>query len=74
MNKLIMCFCVSIATIALTGCEDKTFTVNDFKKDDTLRAEFLQKCKNGEIRPESMNCINSKEAEYYIRSHKFEWN
>ena len=59
MNKYLLLFCV----LCLTACNDKQYTVKDFFHDDNIRATYINKCENGEIRPEELNCLNSKKAE-----------
>ena len=50
------------AIISLSACSEKTYTVKEFMQDEALRDQFIAKCENGELRPEDMNCINSRQA------------
>ncbi|WP_165773124.1 EexN family lipoprotein [Conservatibacter flavescens] len=36
--------------------------IDDFKKDEKLRTEFLKKCDNGELHEQDLNCQNVKKA------------
>ncbi|WP_241575757.1 EexN family lipoprotein [Rosenbergiella nectarea] len=49
------------AIFTLTAC-DKTYTVSDFQSDRALMKQFLQKCRNGELDGESLNCRNADKA------------
>ncbi|OOF66774.1 EexN family lipoprotein [Rodentibacter sp. Ppn85] len=70
MKKLAL---LLISGIALVACNEKEYTVDDFMKNDQLRTEWLKKCENGEVRPELLNCINSKKAIDKMRTHNFDY-
>ncbi|GAA4664288.1 EexN family lipoprotein [Bartonella pachyuromydis] len=67
MKKIIL---VCIATLLVSGCE-KTYSVEEFKKDEKLRKEWEKKCLLGfSIKP-TENCQNLLQAEDEIfRSQK----
>lgn len=58
--KKILLLCFSLFFI--TACE-KTYTVDEFMKDDNLRKSFVAKCNNGELHREDLNCLNAKKAD-----------
>lgn len=47
----------------ISACNEKTYTIDEFMKDDDLRKSFVVKCDNGELHREDLNCLNSKKAE-----------
>ncbi|OCG08845.1 hypothetical protein A9G13_01940 [Gilliamella sp. wkB178] len=62
MKKIILLSAV-IASFLLTACNDKIYTVKEFKEDKGLRDKYFQKCNNGELKPLSdENCINVMNA------------
>jgi len=58
MKKIII---LMAAVFALSAC-DKTYTVKDFQADKELRLKYLEKCRNGEIDGENLNCRNADMA------------
>ena len=58
-----------ISSLALVACNEKEYTVDEFMKNDQLRAEWIKKCENGEVRPELLNCINVAKAKDKLISH-----
>lgn len=61
MNKLVT-LTILFGAFILSGCNEKTYTVSDFKNNKELLDEYRQKCKNGEIDGNSLNCENSHKA------------
>ncbi|MBE2898439.1 EexN family lipoprotein [Pasteurellaceae bacterium 20609_3] len=53
---------MSLIFFLLSACGEKVYTVDDFKKDEKLLAEYITKCEKGELHPDDLNCINSKKA------------
>ena len=53
---------ILITAIFLFGCNEKIYTVDDFKNNKELLDEYRKKCKNGEIHGDSLNCQNSHKA------------
>lgn len=47
----------------ISACNEKTYTVDEFMKDDNLRKSFVAKCENGELHREDLNCLNSRKAD-----------
>lgn len=67
MKKLLF---IVVSLISLSACkEERSYTVDEFLKDDHLRAEWVKKCENGEVRPELLNCINSLKAKQKKQNH-----
>lgn len=60
MKKIIFIF---LSIFLLSACNEKTYTVDEFMKDDNLRKSFVAKCDNGELHREDLNCLNSKKAD-----------
>lgn len=60
MKKAVLLF---FGILFISACNDKTYTVEDFMKDDDLRKSFLSKCDNGELHNQELNCLNSRKAE-----------
>ncbi|OCG27558.1 hypothetical protein A9G45_09395 [Gilliamella sp. HK2] len=50
---------ILITAMFLFGCNEKTYTVDDFKNNKELLDEYRKKCENGEIDGDSLNCQNS---------------
>ena len=65
MKKLAL---LIISGIAIAGCSEKTYTVKEFEDDAALRTKFVAKCKNGELHPEDLNCINALKADYLVEA------
>jgi len=62
MNKIIIVGAV-LASFLLTACNEKIYTVKEFKEDKGLRNKYFQKCNNRELKPLSdENCINVMNA------------
>ena len=61
--------------IFISACGDKTYTVEDFIKNEKLFNDFYQKCENGEFHNQDINCINVKKANIkkYENQHKIDW-
>lgn len=57
-NLISLCFLV----LSLSACSEQTITVDQFKSDQALLSQYLDKCKNGELHKEDINCINAKKA------------
>ncbi|OCG69518.1 hypothetical protein A9G43_00940 [Gilliamella sp. Occ3-1] len=53
---------IFITAMFLFGCNEKTYTVEDFKNNKELLDEYRKKCENGEIDGDSLNCENSFKA------------
>ncbi|MFQ1000005.1 EexN family lipoprotein [Gilliamella sp. BG6] len=53
---------ILITAMFLFGCNEKTYTVEDFKNNKELLDEYRKKCENGEIDGDSLNCENSFKA------------
>lgn len=65
---------ILFGVLSLSACkEEKSYTVDEFLKDDYLRAEWVKKCENGEVRPELLNCINSMKAQSKKQSQNFDY-
>lgn len=47
-----------IGVLFLIGCGEKTHTVDEYLKNETLYNEFMAKCKNGELHEQHINCVN----------------
>ena len=63
-----------VSLLSLPACkEEKSYTVDEFLKDDHLRAEWIKKCENGEVRPELLNCINVAKAKDKKISHNLSY-
>ena len=41
-------------------------TVEQFKADQTLLEKYLYQCKNGEIHPNDLICLNAKKAKHHL--------
>lgn len=54
---------ILLSVFLLSACNEKTYTVDEFMKDDNLRKSFVAKCSNGELHRENLNCLNSRKAE-----------
>lgn len=50
---------ILITALFLFGCNEKTYTVEDFKNDKELLDKYRKKCENSEIDGDSLNCQNS---------------
>ncbi|UNF54911.1 EexN family lipoprotein [Bartonella krasnovii] len=63
MNKVIITALLFCIGFVVAGCE-KTYSVEDFKKDEKLMQEWGLKCENMEesSRDKSKNCRNVKQA------------
>lgn len=59
MKKMIV---LLAATLTLSACGDKTYSVQDFLKDKNLMNEMIKKCRSGELHAESTNCTNAIRA------------
>ncbi|MDP8042535.1 EexN family lipoprotein [Pasteurella atlantica] len=59
MKKVIF---ILISIFLLNACGEKIYTVDDFSKDDKLLKTYHQKCKNGELNWENLNCKNMQKA------------
>ncbi|OOF75309.1 EexN family lipoprotein [Rodentibacter caecimuris] len=59
----------------MSACNEKTYTVDNFIKDDKLFNEFYIKCENGVLHEQHINCINVKKAHIKIHkdNHKVNW-
>ncbi|MBS9782723.1 MAG: EexN family lipoprotein [Arcobacter sp.] len=72
MKKIVLGILVGVIALNFTACEDKKvvsikekiYTIEDFTKNKDLREKYLKKCKNGEIHPDNLNCINVNRANY----------
>ncbi|MCX8618895.1 EexN family lipoprotein [Gilliamella sp. B2923] len=53
---------ILITAMFLFGCNEKTYTVEDFKNNKELLDQYRKKCINGEIYGDSLNCQNSHKA------------
>lgn len=53
---------ILITALFLLRCNEKTYTVEDFKNDKELLDKYRKKCENGEIDGDSLNCQNSHKA------------
>ncbi|AQX20323.1 EexN family lipoprotein [Bartonella sp. WD16.2] len=75
MNKIIITTLLLCAGLIITGCE-KTYSVEEFKKDEKLLREWVDRCGTG---GQSKNCQNARIAEgqrlreYYKNLHKELW-
>ncbi len=73
MKKIVLGTLVGFIALNFTACADKkvvvekTYTIEDFTKNKDLREKYFKKCKNGEIHPDNLNCINVKKARFRIR-------
>ena len=63
MRKLIS---LCVLSISLLACSEQTITVEQFKSDQVLLNKYLEKCKNGELYKEDINCINANKAKNSI--------
>ncbi|QEE09677.1 hypothetical protein D1093_08805 [Bartonella kosoyi] len=63
MNKVIITALLLCTGVVVAGCE-KTYSVEDFKKDEKLMQEWGMKCEKMEesVREKSKNCRNVKQA------------
>lgn len=73
MNKLVT-LTVLLGAFTLSGCNEKTYTVSDFENNKELLNEYRQKCQNGEIDGDSLNCENVSKAMMTIPSNTGKWN
>ncbi|WP_019220104.1 EexN family lipoprotein [Bartonella florencae] len=65
MNKVIIAALLFCTGLAVTGCE-KTYSVEEFKKDQKLIEQWKRKCfASGKF--DSQNCKNAEQAEREIR-------
>lgn len=53
---------ILLCSIFLFACSEQTITVEQFKSDQVLLNKYLEKCKNGELHKEDINCINANQA------------
>ncbi|TPH00593.1 EexN family lipoprotein [Haemophilus haemolyticus] len=53
---------ILLCSIFLVACSEQTITVEQFKSDQVLLNKYLEKCKNGELHKEDINCINANQA------------
>lgn len=60
---------ILVMGIAVVGCKEKVITIKEFKENDTLRAEWMKKCKDDSGFEEG-SCRNVEEAERIIQSEK----
>lgn len=61
---------ILITGLFLFGCNEKTYTVEDFENSKELRDEYSKKCQNGEIDGNSLNCENLFDAIISIQTPK----
>lgn len=54
----------------LTACGEKTYTVNDFNNDQTLRNKYVLDCRNGKLDIESLNCRNAIHSDMVIKNEE----
>ncbi|WP_273760312.1 EexN family lipoprotein [Bartonella sp. ML70XJBT.G] len=65
MNKTIIAALLLCTGLVVVGCE-KTYSVEEFKKDPKLIEQWKRKCfATGKF--DSQNCINAEQAEREIR-------
>ncbi|VEJ45876.1 EexN family lipoprotein [Bartonella vinsonii] len=63
MNKIIITALLICTGFVVTGCKEKIYTVEDFKKDPKLLDEWYLKCeKAGPSVQASQNCKNVLQA------------
>ncbi|WP_404810979.1 EexN family lipoprotein [Actinobacillus pleuropneumoniae] len=53
---------LAFSSFFAVACGEKSYTVDEFMKDETLLNTYKQKCNNGELKPDSLNCLNRAEA------------
>lgn len=64
----------TILVFILTGCNEKTYTIDEFSANKELRNEYNKKCKNGEIDTESLNCQNVFKASIHTKVDNANWD
>lgn len=64
MAKKILASTLLAAIVILSGC-DKVHTVNDFRKDIILRDKVIDRCANGELDGDGLECRNAHKAKYF---------
>ncbi|OCG37244.1 hypothetical protein A9G29_11520 [Gilliamella sp. Fer2-1] len=57
---------IFITVLFLFGCNEKTYTVEEFKNNKELREEYNKKCENGELDSFSLVCRNAADAEFSL--------
>lgn len=67
MKKLLVLGSI-LCGFVLSACDEKIYTVDEFANNKELREEYRQKCKNGELSGDHLNCQNSFKA--VIRSNR----
>ncbi|MBN6078476.1 EexN family lipoprotein [Aggregatibacter actinomycetemcomitans] len=64
MNNSKKAFPLLLVSLFLFGCEDKVYSRDELTRDISLRNKLLQKCDNGELHPEDLNCINARKVDF----------
>ncbi|QFI69608.1 EexN family lipoprotein [Sinorhizobium alkalisoli] len=61
-------FSLILAILSLTGCSERTYTVDELVADEALLADLVTKCRNnpGELR-DTPNCRNAESADVKLR-------
>ncbi|WP_392563302.1 EexN family lipoprotein [Orbus wheelerorum] len=74
--KKLMIISLIAASLLLAACGEKSYTVEEFVANKTLLDEYRNKCKNGEISGDSLNCQNSFKAitEMSVPTNTGSWN
>lgn len=66
MKKIILLGAV-FTSFLLTACNEKIYTVEEFKADKALRDKIFQKCNKGELnKMTNENCLNALNAKLVI--------
>ena len=62
-EKTIYCNCLIFSFFTFSK---DVITVEQFKADQTLLEKYLYQCKNGEIHPNDLICLNAKKAKRHL--------
>ena len=57
---------IAIASFFFFTFSKDVITVEQFKADQTLLEKYLYQCKNGEIHPNDLICLNAKKAKRHL--------
>ena len=73
MKNLTLLFIAGFALTATAHANnEKTYTVKEFEADLKLQKVSIEKCKNGELHPEDLNCLNARTARRHNKNLNLE--
>ncbi|MBB5073957.1 hypothetical protein HNQ69_001090 [Bartonella callosciuri] len=67
MNKILITTLLLCTGLLVVGCQEKTYSVEDFKKDQKLLDEWRKKCESSDASvSSSQNCQNAQTAAHEL--------